>query len=107
MLAVSAVVLAPMAGITNPPYRGLCRSFGAGLYVSEMITARALLERNARTLRLAGFDPEETPRSLQLYAVDPAVLAEVVAGRNRAALATVRANAEVTRNRMVKSPVLS
>ncbi|MFP6662230.1 MAG: tRNA dihydrouridine synthase DusB [Myxococcota bacterium] len=73
------VVLAPMAGITNPPYRGLCRSFGAGLYVSEMITARALLERNARTLRLAGFLPEETPRSLQLYAVDPAVLGEVVA----------------------------
>ena len=35
------VVLAPMAGITNPPYRGLCRSFGAGLYVSEMITAAA------------------------------------------------------------------
>ena len=72
------VVLAPMAGITNPPYRSLCRGFGAGLYVSEMITARALLERNEHTLRLAGFDPDEDPRSLQLYGVDPEVVGEVV-----------------------------
>ena len=72
------VVLAPMAGITNIPFRTLCRRFGAGLYVSEMITARALLERNPKTLHLAGFDPEEKPRSLQLYAVDPEVVGEVV-----------------------------
>ena len=72
------VVLAPMAGITNPPFRSICRRFGAGLYVSEMITARALLERNERTLRLAGFDPDERPRSLQLYGVDPIVVGEVV-----------------------------
>ena len=72
------VVLAPMAGITNIPFRTLCRRFGAGLYVSEMITARALLERNAKTLHLAGFDPEEKPRSLQLYAVDPKIVGEVV-----------------------------
>jgi nifR3 family TIM-barrel protein len=72
------VVLAPMAGITNIPFRTLCRRFGAGLYVSEMITARALLERNAKTLHLAGFDPEEKPRSLQLYAVDPNIVGEVV-----------------------------
>ena len=72
------VVLAPMAGITNIPFRTLCRRFGAGLYVSEMITARALLERNAKTLHLAGFDPEEKPRSLQLYAVDPDIVGEVV-----------------------------
>ena len=65
------VVLAPMAGITNYPFRMLCRSFGAGLYVSEMITARALVERNAKTLRLAGFEPGESPRSLQLYGSDP------------------------------------
>jgi nifR3 family TIM-barrel protein len=73
------VVLAPMAGITNPPFRRLCRRFGAGLYVSEMITARALVERNAKTLRLAGFDPDERPRSLQLYGVDPHYVGEAVA----------------------------
>jgi nifR3 family TIM-barrel protein len=72
------VVLAPMAGITNPPFRTLCRSFGAGLYVSEMITARALVEGHAKTLRLAGFDPSETPRSLQLYGVDEHYTAEAV-----------------------------
>jgi len=72
------VVLAPMAGITNPPFRTLCRSFGAGLYVSEMIAARALVEGSEKTLRLAGFDPSETPRSLQLYGVDPHWTGEAV-----------------------------
>src|SRR5687767_2212856 len=65
------VVLAPMAGVTNYPFRSLCRRFGAGLYVSEMITARPLVEGRDKTLRLADFGPEETPRSLQLYGVDP------------------------------------
>jgi len=73
------VVLAPMAGVTNAPFRSLCRHFGAGLYVGEMITARALLERNRKTLQLAGFGPEEKPRSLQLYGVDPETLGEAVA----------------------------
>jgi len=73
------VVLAPMAGVTNAPFRSLCRRFGAGLTVSEMITARALLERNRKTLQLAGFGPEEQPRSLQLYGVDPQTLGEAVA----------------------------
>ena len=54
-----------MAGVTNSSFRRLCRGFGAGLYVSEMITARALVERNKKTLKLAGFDPDEQPRSLQ------------------------------------------
>ncbi len=72
------VVLAPMAGVTNPPFRTLCRRFGAGLYVSEMITARALVEGNRKTLLLASFGPEETTRSLQLYGVDPHYVGEAV-----------------------------
>jgi nifR3 family TIM-barrel protein len=72
------VVLAPMAGVTNPPFRTLCRRWGAGLYVSEMITARALVEGNRKTLLLASFGPEETTRSLQLYGVDPYYLGEAV-----------------------------
>ncbi|MEZ4278435.1 MAG: tRNA dihydrouridine synthase DusB [Myxococcota bacterium] len=67
-----------MAGITNAPFRRLCRGFGAGLYVSEMITARALVERNAKTMRLSEFDPDESPRSLQLYGVDPHYVGEAV-----------------------------
>jgi nifR3 family TIM-barrel protein len=70
------VVLAPMAGVTNPPFRLLCRRFGAGLYVSEMITARALVEGNRKTLLLASFDPSETVRSLQLYGADPRYVGE-------------------------------
>jgi nifR3 family TIM-barrel protein len=73
------VVLAPMAGVTNAPFRRLCRRFGAGLYVSEMITARALVEGNAKTHKLAEFAPDEKPRSLQLYGVDPHYVGEAVA----------------------------
>jgi len=60
------VVLAPMAGVTNYPFRTVCREFGAGLYVSEMINARPLVDGGGKTLRLADFGPEESPRSLQL-----------------------------------------
>ncbi|HZZ52386.1 MAG TPA: tRNA dihydrouridine synthase DusB [Pseudonocardia sp.] len=72
------VVLAPMAGVTNVAFRRLCREHGAGLYVCEMITSRALVERNAETLRMIRFDPDEHPRSLQLYGVDPATVAAAV-----------------------------
>ena len=65
------VVLAPMAGITNVAFRRLCREQGAGLYVCEMITTRALVERNPKTLRMIAFAADERPRSLQLYGVDP------------------------------------
>ncbi len=60
-----------MAGITNYPFRALCRRFGAGLFISEMITARPLVEGREKTIRLATFGPDESPRSLQLYGVDP------------------------------------
>jgi len=72
------VVLAPMAGVTNYPFRTLCRRFGAGLYVSEMITARPLVERNQKTEKLATFGPEESIRSLQIYGVDPHYVGEAV-----------------------------
>jgi nifR3 family TIM-barrel protein len=60
-----------MAGITNVAFRRLCREQGAGLYVCEMVTTRALVERNPRTLRMVAFDAAERPRSLQIYGVDP------------------------------------
>ena len=65
------VVLGPMAGVTNYPFRELCRRFGAGLCVSEMVMARALIERHDKTLKLADFGPDEAPRSLQLYGANP------------------------------------
>ncbi|GAA5132474.1 tRNA dihydrouridine synthase DusB [Pseudonocardia adelaidensis] len=68
------VVLAPMAGITNAGFRRLCREQGAGFYVCEMITSRGIVEKNPLTFRKIEFDPEEHPRSMQLYGVDPAAM---------------------------------
>lgn len=65
------VVLAPMAGVTNRAFRRLCREHGAGLYVAEMVTSRALVERTPESLRIIRHDPDETPRSVQVYGVDP------------------------------------
>ncbi|MCZ2857323.1 tRNA dihydrouridine synthase DusB [Blastococcus sp. VKM Ac-2987] len=74
-----AVVLAPMAGITNPAFRTLCREFGAGLYVCEMITTRALVERSAKTLRMIRATADEKDAfSVQLYGVDPATVGRAV-----------------------------
>jgi nifR3 family TIM-barrel protein len=72
------VVLAPMAGVTNAAFRRLCRSYGAGLYVSEMVSARALVEDSAGSDRRVMFADDEAVRSVQLYGVDPAVVGEAV-----------------------------
>ncbi|MDC4232740.1 tRNA dihydrouridine synthase DusB [Actinomyces sp. B33] len=98
----SPVVLAPMAGVTDAPFRRLCREFGeqglpaelspdspdrriepirgvdalAGLYVMEMVTSRALVEGNRRTLDMVRPDPQERVRSVQLYGVDPDTMAK-------------------------------
>jgi nifR3 family TIM-barrel protein len=71
------VVLAPMAGVTTRAFRRLCREFGpGGLYVSEMLTSRALVEGNPRTARMLRFDADERPRSAQLYGVAPGTVGE-------------------------------
>ena len=71
----SPVVLAPMAGITNTAFRRLCREYGGGLYVTEMVTTRALVERNEKTMRIIHHEPFETPRSVQLYGVEAELVA--------------------------------
>ncbi len=75
----SPVVLAPMAGVTNAPFRSLCREFAPGLlYVNEMVMATALVRGSAKTERMVTFAPGESPRSLQLYGSDPRMLSEAV-----------------------------
>jgi nifR3 family TIM-barrel protein len=86
----SPVVLAPMAGVTNRAFRRLCRQYGdaglgcsgatgaTSLYVSEMITSRALLERTPRTMQLIEHDDNEPLRSIQLYGVDPVTVGAAV-----------------------------
>ncbi|MBK7877500.1 MAG: tRNA dihydrouridine synthase DusB [Planctomycetes bacterium] len=71
------VVLAPMAGVTNYPFRAMCREQGAGLYVSEMITARGYLNGNRLTHLLASSRADETPRSVQIYGTEPKDVAEM------------------------------
>jgi nifR3 family TIM-barrel protein len=73
------VVLAPMAGVTDPPFRTLCRRFMAdGLYVSEMVAARGLVEGHRRTEQRVAFWPGEVPRSVQLYGTDAWAVGEAV-----------------------------
>ena len=82
------VVLAPMAGVTNTAFRKLCREHGpGGLYVAEMVTSRAIVERNVEALRIVTFEEGESPRSAQVYGVDPATVAaavRIIAGEDRA-----------------------
>lgn len=73
------VVLAPMAGVTNAAFRQLCRQYGAGLYVSEMITARAVVEGNPKTFTMVARAPGEAPHSVQIYGTDPATIERAVA----------------------------
>ncbi len=73
------VVLAPMAGVTNVAFRALCRNYGAGLYVSEMIMARALLNKQSvKTWHRVAFAEDEAPRSMQLYGTDPVIVGEAI-----------------------------
>lgn len=72
------VVLAPMAGITNTAFRRLCREYGGGLYVAEMVTSRALVERTPESLRIISHDEDEKVRSVQLYGVDPVTVGQAV-----------------------------
>jgi len=73
------VVLAPMAGVTNAPFRTMCRRFAPDLiYVNEMVMATALVHGNAKTARMATFGANESPRSLQIYGSDPAIIGEAV-----------------------------
>lgn len=72
------VVLAPMAGITNTAFRRLCREFGGGLYVSEMVTSRALVEQTEGSMRIIGHHESEEIRSVQLYGVDPVTISNAI-----------------------------
>ena len=72
------VILAPMAGITNRAFRRLCREYGGGLYVTEMVTSRALVERSPESMRIIGHDDDESIRSVQLYGVDPVTVGAAI-----------------------------
>ncbi|MEY4184629.1 MAG: tRNA-dihydrouridine synthase, partial [Actinomycetota bacterium] len=73
------VVLAPMAGVTNAPFRSLCRRFGPGLvYVNEMVMATGIVHGSRKTDTMLTFSSDESFRSLQLYGSDPAMLSAAI-----------------------------
>ncbi len=69
-------ILAPMAGVTDLPFRLLCKEQGAGLLCMEMISAKALQYKNKNTKALLSIHPEEYPVSLQLFGSDPKIISE-------------------------------
>ena len=72
-------ILAPMAGVTDRPFRLLCKEQGAGLLCMEMISAKALQYKNRNTKALLSIDPREYPVSLQLFGSDPCIISEMAA----------------------------
>ncbi|HXV73597.1 MAG TPA: tRNA-dihydrouridine synthase, partial [Sphingomonadales bacterium] len=70
------VILAPMSGVTDLPFRRLVKRFGAGLVVSEMIASIAMIHATRRTFRMTQFTPDEQPLALQLAGCEPKVMAE-------------------------------
>lgn len=73
------VILAPMAGVTDLPFRLLCRELGAGMVCMEMVSAKAIYYRNKNTEELLTVHPKERPASLQLFGSDPEILGEMAA----------------------------
>ncbi len=73
------VILAPMAGVTDLPFRLLCREMGAGLVCMEMVSAKAIYYNNKNTEELLTIHPEEQPVSLQLFGSDPEIVAQMAA----------------------------
>ncbi len=70
------LVVAPMAGVTDRPFRQLCKVLGAGMAVSEMVASNSLLWGSQKTLRRANHDGEVEPKSVQIAGADPAMMAE-------------------------------
>ena len=73
------VILAPMAGVTDLPFRVLCRDQGAGCVVTEMVSAKAVLYNNKNTRELLQIDPAERPAAVQLFGSEPDIMAEIAA----------------------------
>src|SRR5262245_18875014 len=71
--------LAPQAGVSESPFRRLCRDFGADVVETEFVSADGLVRQNARTLEYLRFDPEERPIGVQIFGSDPAMMAEASA----------------------------
>ncbi len=97
------LVLAPMAGATNPPFRKLCREQGAGMVVTEMVSARGLVEGNARAWEFVDLRPDEHPVAVQLFGCDPDELAEAALKVQQAGADSVDVNMGCPMKKVVRT----
>ncbi len=79
LIPAGSAVLAPTAGVTDLPFRVLCREFGCALTYTEMVSAKGMHYKNAGTLRLVESDPAERPCAVQLFGAEPEIMAETAA----------------------------
>lgn len=86
------VILAPMAGVTDQPFRILCREQGCGMVVTEMVSAKAILYKNKNTRELLQISPEEMPVSVQLFGSDPEIMAQIAAQLEEGPYAAIDVN---------------
>lgn len=99
----NALILAPLAGITDYPFRALARRFGAALVVSEMIASQALIRNSARSERMAGTAREEFPLAVQISGADPYVMAEAARMNEALGAAIIDINMGCPQNKVVKT----
>lgn len=97
------VVLAPMAAVTNPPFRIICREMGAGLVVTEMISARGLAGGDRRSLAMLDVRPDEHPVCVQIFGADPSAMAAAAQVVERAGADMVDINLGCPMKKVVKS----
>ena len=92
LLVDNNLILAPMAGVTDLPFRLLCKEQGCGMLYSEMVSAKALHYNNSNTYELLKMEPEEAPMALQLFGSEPEIMAEAVEKLNDMPFATFDVN---------------
>ena len=92
LLIDNNLILAPMAGVTDLPFRLLCKEQGCGMLYSEMVSAKALHYNNSNTYELLRMEPEEAPMALQLFGSEPEIMAEAVEKLNDMPFATFDVN---------------
>ena len=86
------VILGPMAGVTDLPFRLLCRDQGCGMAVTEMVSAKAILYHNKNTNELLAVDSQEGPVSVQLFGSDPEIMAEIAVRLEEGPYASIDVN---------------
>ncbi len=99
----SNILLGPMAGVTDSPFRKLCREYGCGLMFTEMVSAKGLYYKDEKTKRLMAFTPEESPIGLQIFGSEPDIFEAVVPGLDNLGFSVIDLNLGCPAPKIVKN----